>query len=507
MKKSFFSAYGKRAVAFVLLLLMMVPFTACGSDGGKEETETQGFDYENCNFSEYLTLDLSSYEGTEISVPFGKTVTKEEEEKALNELLRYYGTEIDVVDRAAVKGDTLKIYYRGVLVAADGTEKAFDGGTAMSFGKPSTLTLGSGQFIDGFEDGLVGVVPQNTYKFVTDEMLALQKDSVVHVTCKGTYEGMKEPLNEENQLLDFSACAYGEAFVTAMVGAKVGETRTFTASYDANGDKTAEDVAFTVTVKDVLSLSACTVTATFPTPYHSAELEGKTAKFYVWVESIVDMEPAELTVDFLKEKLKYTTSETDMMAAFRAEFLANLQTDRDADVKNATLSKIWDKLIAAANFSKLPEGEVDAIAKSMREEAEYYLSYYQNYGYSFSSLADFVIQYYGLTDKKADDFDVDAYFEEQADKSVRQYTIQWYLIRTYALTVDDEKLAKTEADFYEDQAASSSSSGTSMTASQIKEQYAEEYGESYVRNYLRESLLVEALSDKMLEKVQITYEK
>ncbi len=506
MKKSFFSAYGKRALAFVLLLLMMIPLTACGGDGNEGGTE-QGFDYENCNFSEYLTLDLAAYEGTEISVPLAKTVTKEEEEKALNELLRYYGTEIDVVDRAAVEGDTLKIYYRGVLVAEDGTEKAFDGGTAMSFGKPSKLTLGSGQFIPGFEEGLVGVVPQNTYKFVTDESLALQKDSVLHVTCKGTYEGMSEPLNKEDQLLDFSACAYGEAFVTAMLGAKAGETRTFTAAYDANGDKTAEDVEFTVTVKDVLSLNACTVTATFPTPYHSAELEGKTAKFYVWVESIIDIEPAELTDAFLKDKLKYTTDETDIMAAFRAEFLADLQSARDADVKNATLSKIWDKLIASAKFSKLPEGEVDAIVKSMREEAEYYLSYYQNYGYSFANLADFVIQYYGLTDKKADDFDVDAYFEEQADKSVRQYTLQWYLINTYALTVDDEKLAKAEADFYEDQAASSSSSGQSMTATQIKEQYAKEYGEDYVKDYIRESLLVEALSNKMLEKVQIKYEK
>ena len=51
------------------------------------------------------------------------------------------------------KGDTANIDYVG---KKDGV--AFDGGTAQGY----QLEIGSGTFIDGFEDGLVGVMPGET---------------------------------------------------------------------------------------------------------------------------------------------------------------------------------------------------------------------------------------------------------------------------------------------------------------------------------------------------------
>jgi len=60
--------------------------------------------------------------------------------------------ELAVVDRAAEEGDTVNINYVG---KKDGV--AFEGGTDDSE-EGTDLTLGSGQFIDGFEEGLVGVV-------------------------------------------------------------------------------------------------------------------------------------------------------------------------------------------------------------------------------------------------------------------------------------------------------------------------------------------------------------
>ena len=55
---------------------------------------------------------------------------------------------LDDPEVAAVLGDIVKIDYEGLL---DG--EAFDGGTAEGY----SLTLGSGTFIDGFEDGVVGM--------------------------------------------------------------------------------------------------------------------------------------------------------------------------------------------------------------------------------------------------------------------------------------------------------------------------------------------------------------
>lgn len=58
-----------------------------------------------------------------------------------------------ITDRAVAVGDTVIIDYEG---KKDGV--AFAGGTAQN----ASLAIGSGQFIDGFEDGLVGVMPGDT---------------------------------------------------------------------------------------------------------------------------------------------------------------------------------------------------------------------------------------------------------------------------------------------------------------------------------------------------------
>lgn len=58
-----------------------------------------------------------------------------------------------VTDRAVAAGDAVKIDYVG---KKDGV--AFEGGTAEDY----VLNIGSGTFIEGFEDGLIGVMPGET---------------------------------------------------------------------------------------------------------------------------------------------------------------------------------------------------------------------------------------------------------------------------------------------------------------------------------------------------------
>ena len=74
-------------------------------------------------------------------------VSDNDVEAQINSVLQSKSTTTEVTDRAAQTGDTVTIDYEG---KKDGV--AFDGGTATD----AQLTLGSGQFIDGFEDGVVG---------------------------------------------------------------------------------------------------------------------------------------------------------------------------------------------------------------------------------------------------------------------------------------------------------------------------------------------------------------
>ncbi len=91
------------------------------------------------------SVTLGEYKGIQYT-PMDTTVTDEQVETQIQSLLDANPT-ITAVDRPAQNGDIVNIDYTGLK---DGV--AFDGGSATG----TDLTLGSGRFIDGFEDGLIG---------------------------------------------------------------------------------------------------------------------------------------------------------------------------------------------------------------------------------------------------------------------------------------------------------------------------------------------------------------
>lgn len=100
-----------------------------------------------CGEKEYLDeikaksyVKLGEYKGIEV-VQAEPEITEEDRDSYMDYLLSLNP------DRGVIEGDTVNIDYVGTL---DGV--AFDGGTASG----QDLTIGSGRFIDGFEDGLIG---------------------------------------------------------------------------------------------------------------------------------------------------------------------------------------------------------------------------------------------------------------------------------------------------------------------------------------------------------------
>jgi len=94
--------------------------------------------------SDYITL--GNYKG--LTVTYTKLeVTDADVDKTIQEGLSANATQEEVKDRAVQNGDTVNIDYEGLK---DGV--AFEGGTA----KGQDLEIGSGSFIEGFEDGLIG---------------------------------------------------------------------------------------------------------------------------------------------------------------------------------------------------------------------------------------------------------------------------------------------------------------------------------------------------------------
>ncbi|RRD94740.1 trigger factor [Clostridiales bacterium COT073_COT-073] len=91
-------------------------------------------------------VSLTEYKGLEIKKE-EISVSDEEIEKKLEEVREKNARIIDVDDRPVKDGDTVTIDYAG---SVDGV--AFDGGTDTNH----KLTIGSGQFIPGFEDQVIG---------------------------------------------------------------------------------------------------------------------------------------------------------------------------------------------------------------------------------------------------------------------------------------------------------------------------------------------------------------
>lgn len=92
-------------------------------------------------------VKISAYTGMKIK-QFAYTVKDEEVQSEIDRLLDRNARKVDVTDRAAANGDIVNIDFVGTV---DGAK--FDGGEAEGF----DLTLGSGQFIPGFEDQVVGM--------------------------------------------------------------------------------------------------------------------------------------------------------------------------------------------------------------------------------------------------------------------------------------------------------------------------------------------------------------
>lgn len=94
--------------------------------------------------ADYVTL--GEYKGIEVSLEEA-SVDEAEVDSYIQYLLSMNAETVEVTDRAVENGDVLNIDYTGYQ---DGV--AFDGGTAQG----QSLTIGSGQFIPGFEEGLIG---------------------------------------------------------------------------------------------------------------------------------------------------------------------------------------------------------------------------------------------------------------------------------------------------------------------------------------------------------------
>ena len=136
---------------------------------------------EDLDIDEYVTLN--DYKNMKVTAYRPETTDEDIEQYINSEMLTGY-----ITDRKVENGDVVNIDYEG---KKDGV--AFDGGTASG----AELEIGSGSFIEGFEEGLIGVMPGETVDLdltfpegYREETLAGQP-VVFTVTVNGIAESME----------------------------------------------------------------------------------------------------------------------------------------------------------------------------------------------------------------------------------------------------------------------------------------------------------------------------
>ena len=144
MKKS------NKIAAGMLTVLTALLFCACGNASGDKNATT----VTDLHVEKYLSL--GDYSNLQISVP---PVVIDEDYLAylVKTIYSNSGSGVEestwITDRAVEDGDLINLDYSGKK-----DDVVFDGGTA----EKQTLWIGSDSFIDGFEDGLIGVRPGET---------------------------------------------------------------------------------------------------------------------------------------------------------------------------------------------------------------------------------------------------------------------------------------------------------------------------------------------------------
>ena len=160
----------KKIVSLLLLAAMMIlTLASCGS---------AGFDYK-ANASKYV-IKLADYENTKLTATIAQLasiITDDDVNKEIDDALVSGKAYLEKITEGTIKwGDTVGLTYKGVLAsnveALATTETsleailenitdaqisaltAFEGGEAKT---ETTLQIGSGSYIDGFESAMVGM--------------------------------------------------------------------------------------------------------------------------------------------------------------------------------------------------------------------------------------------------------------------------------------------------------------------------------------------------------------
>jgi len=413
-----------------------------------------GFDYIKSDLSEYISLTEEDYKNYTLNINFDTVTEADVERKIMNLLYKNKAKEAsnkgaEVTDVPVSVGDTVKIYYRGYTVDENGREHEVSGASNMT-GEYHSLGIGSLSFISGFEEGLIGAIPEE-HAFSPSKNLIREggvlPGDVIYLSYSVMYPDGRSA-KKTGERIDLTAPNldeyYGEGFreyfdlSNIIIGSEISESVTF--PYEG-GDA----VYFDMTVNSAIRCKAepLTVEAHFPAHYVEKSLRGKTVKFDVYFKNSVVYDTPEYDETFISETLKMTEEQLekyegdDLVERHRAYLLDEAKAENEKIRESLIEEAVWEHFNDAVEVKKLPQSEMKAVYEELY--AEIYTEYSSYYSSIYSSFDYYVLARYGADTNASPR----ALIENEAESIVVEKLIFYYIIREENLIPSDEEFKKS----------------------------------------------------------------
>ena len=410
------------------------------------------FSYMESDLSDYIYIDKKDYKDYELKLKFDTVDDSTVDRKIMNLLYKnkasspsYSGA--DMYSKPITVGDTAYLYYRGYTVDEDGNRTYVSNSSNFFSSTPHELGIGSLSFIPGFEEGLIGAIPEE-HQLEIIKSGTVKEGDVLYLSFKVTYpDGSSASVSEER--IDLSSDKidekYGTGFAdylrTLSVGVKVSE-KTFPMKVG-----TAVYMDLSITAITRCEQNALVIDAHFPADYKDSAYRGMDVKFDVFIDRINIYDVPEYNESFITDVLKITAEDLadyqgeSLVSKHRAklmeEAIAENKEKRDAIIENA----MWNHYNEVVKVYELPEEEVSEVYTDRCLELEYIYQY--QYSSYYSDFDSFACAYYGLASNGNWTLKV----KEEAERQITEKLIFFYIIRKENLLPSAEEYEKTREEY------------------------------------------------------------
>ena len=427
----------------------------------------EGFDFETSNLSKYVeftddyknfTVDIDYAPMKDIDLKVALlSLQNKEKGKALNNY--HYMT----AQYTITPGAKVKLWYRGYLIDEEtGEEVVVSGMSNFADTTAQELIIGSGQFIPGFELGLVGMEVDKYPKLEKITSGKVEEKHIAYVTFTTNQNG--KDVEQKSVRIDMSSEAasdveenFGKGFREAILGAKIGTTndKVTVTKGDNEFDYTKVKVDF-VTECENGENKPFVVEAYFPFDYSQVNLRNEKVYFEVYVDGSLLYEYPEINDEFIQKLIEdedyEVTAEileqyegatlTDKYLAYAKKGIEDVYAEAYDELLE---SAIWEYYFDIANVKKYPKSQVEKYYDEYVEDVKYQYSYtggtLQNssgQSQTYSDLDSFACAYLGLYSGS----DWHAYLESMAKSMVKERMVLYYIMELEGISFTDEEFKK-----------------------------------------------------------------